>query len=289
MGKQLRVDEPSPVFRFLVSHLDGWHRNTVRQRIQQGSVQVNGRTVTRPDHALTPGDVVEVLDRAEVPVAIRATHGFAVLHVDDDWIAVDKRAGILSVSTGRSSEQTVLALVKSSLSRPGRPARVWPVHRLDRETSGVLLLARSRAICDAVQESWHEARKVYLAIVEGTPRDAEGCIDEPLREDKNLDVRVGDHPDARAARTRYRTLRSENGRTLLEVELDTGRRHQIRAHLAWIRHPVVGDPRYGSGGARMALHALRLELPHPTTRLPYRFEAPPSHAFSALLGSGRRR
>ena len=289
MSNRLRVDEPSSVFRFLASHLDGWHKNTVRQRIQQGCVQVNGLTVTRPDQALCSGDLVEVRGRGEAQLPFRQAHGLATLFLDEDLIAVDKPAGLLSVSTDRNSERTVLALLRASLSRPGRPASIWPVHRLDRETSGVLLLARSREICDAVQSTWHTTTKVYHAIVEGSPRLAEGLIDEPLWEDRNLHVRVGTHPDAKRACTRYRALRAENGRTLLEVELETGRRHQIRAHLAWMGHPVVGDPRYGSVGPRMGLHAMRLGLRHPRDGTPLDLEAPPPRAFSALLSSARSR
>src|SRR6185369_13993380 len=116
----------------------------------------------------------------------------------------------------------------------------------DRESSGVLLFARTSAVRDAVQQSWSEAHKVYLAIVEGTPKPPAGKIEQPLWEDVQLNVHVGARPSAKPARTRYSTLRCAGGRTLLEVELDTGRRHQIRAHLAWLGHSIVGDPRQGT-------------------------------------------
>jgi 23S rRNA pseudouridine1911/1915/1917 synthase len=157
------------------------------------------------------------------------------------------------------------------------------VHRLDRETSGVLLFARTLATRDALQADWTGVRKVYLAVVEGRPSPPRGLVDQPLREDARLRVHAGPHPRAKPARTRYATLRSARGRSLLEVELETGRRHQIRAHLAWLGHPVVGDPRYGSAAPRLGLHALRLELTHPGDGRRLVLEAPPPLGFLALL------
>jgi len=170
-------------------------------------------------------------------------------------------------------------------ARPTRaPAgpRVWPVHRLDRESSGVLLFARTSEARDAVQASWTEAHKLYLALVEGRPDPQQGLIDQPLFEDAALNVRVGTRPDSKPARTRYKTIESVRGRSLLEVELETGRRHQIRAHLAFIGHPIVGDPRYGSAGERMGLHSLRLTVTHPSRNEPVTFEAPVPADFLAL-------
>jgi 23S rRNA pseudouridine1911/1915/1917 synthase len=284
MSEHLSVDAPTELFQFLAAQLDSWNRNTLRARLKAGCVRVNGETVTRNNHTLAAGDRVEVVARDEGRLDARATpHGLTVLHEDEHLIAVDKPAGLLSVSTERQKERTALALVRDSLSRPGQPARLWPVHRLDRETSGVLLLARSREACEAVRAEWTETNKTYLAIVDGQPQPAAGTIDEPLWEDRGLYVRVARKPGAKDARTRYRTLETRRGRALLEVELDTGRRHQIRVHLAWLGHPVVGDERYGNAGARLGLHALRLELRHPWTDEQLVLEAPAPRVFKSLL------
>jgi 23S rRNA pseudouridine1911/1915/1917 synthase len=198
-----------------------------------------------------------------------------LLRVDDDLVAIGKPAGLLSVSSEAEKERTALALVREALSTPQRRAQLWPVHRIDRETSGVLLFARTQDARETVQRAWDEVRKTYLALVEGAPQPPEGEIDQPLWEDRALFVHVGRRAEAKEARTRYRTVGREGGRTLLEVELDTGRRHQIRAHLAWLGHPIVGDPRYGTPAQRMGLHALRLVLPHPRTGELLTLEAPP--------------
>jgi 23S rRNA pseudouridine1911/1915/1917 synthase len=288
MGERLTVDRPEPLFDLLTRRLAGWNRNTLRERLRAGCVRVNGETVTRRDQTLQPGDEVEVVALDEGQAPPRGARGLPTLHADEDLIAIDKPAGLLSVSSERQRERTALALVRASLSRPGRPARLWPVHRLDRETSGVLLLARSREACDQLRGRWHEASKTYLAVVEGLPRPEQGLIDEPLWEDRALNVRVGSTPDAKEARTGYSTLKSAHGRALLEVELVTGRRHQIRAHLAWLGHPVVGDARYGTRGPRMGLHAWRLQVPHPRDGRRLELEAPVPRELTALLDRAGR-
>jgi 23S rRNA pseudouridine1911/1915/1917 synthase len=283
MGERLQVDSPARLIDFLKTRLATWKGTTLQQRLRGGCVQVNGATVRRHDHALAAGDVVLVGDQSASPIAARGPAGLAILHSDDDLIAVDKPSGLLAVSTDRQRERTALALLREWLTRPGREARLWPVHRIDRETSGVLLFARAREVRDALQANWSQARKQYLAVVAGHPEPASGWIDQPLWEDAGLNVRVGAHPDAKQARTHYSTLGRAPDRALLEVELDTGRRHQIRAHLAWLGHPVLGDPRYGTAGGRMGLHALRLEIAHPSTGQAMVFEASPPQAFSALF------
>jgi 23S rRNA pseudouridine1911/1915/1917 synthase len=283
MSEHLNVSEPEPLFAFLASRLEGWGRNTLRDRLRAGCVQVNGEVVRRGDHPLAAGDEVAVVARNAGTPVLRPPRGLEVLYEDDHLIAIDKPSGWLSVSTDRERERTALARVRQALSTPGRPARVWPVHRLDRGTSGVLLFARSRRACDEVRARWSEARKTYQAVVEGRPQPPKGLIDRALVEDRALNVRVGDGPGAREARTRYRTLATGRKNTLLEVELETGRRHQIRAHLAWLGHPVVGDERYGQGGPRLGLHALRLELPAPWSTRRLTIEAPVPRAFRGLI------
>jgi 23S rRNA pseudouridine1911/1915/1917 synthase len=274
------VEQPARLVEFLRKQLPDWKRSTIEQRIRAGAVSVNGKPVHRND-ALFAGDEVTV-GSVSVALAQRPPPaGISVLHEDDDLIAINKPAGVLAVASDDERQQTALALLRAFLSRGGAEVRLWPVHRIDRETSGVLLFAKSREAQRAVQAHWQAARKIYLALVEGTPNPPSGVIDEPLWEDHALFVRVGRRPEAQAARTHYRTLEVRGERTLLEVELDTGRRHQIRAHLAWLGHPVVGDPRYGTDGPRMGLHALHLYVEHPSDQHELAIEAPAPKWFAA--------
>lgn len=258
MADRFTATGPGALFDQLVRHFPSWSRNTLRQRLRLGCIDVNGTAAARHDQALAAGDVVEVHGTAKARAARTAGPQLPVLFADDDLVAIDKPAGLLAVSTDDERARTALALLREQVG-----GDLWPVHRLDRETSGVLLFARSRLVCDQVRAAWPQVRKVYRAVVEGVPDPAEGTIDLPLWEDRNLRVRTGEHEGARAARTHYTTLQTRGRRSLLEVALDTGRKHQIRVHLAAIGCPVVGDERYGTRAARLCLHAFRLCLPHP--------------------------
>ena len=190
----------------------------------------------------------------------------------------------MSVGFPKNKEPHALGILRDQLSHRNKSIKLWPVHRIDRDTSGVLLFATSREMREAVMKGWKAAEKSYLAIVEGYPKPAGGTINQPLRLDPVIyEMHVGQHPDAKRAVTHFTTERSVGQRTLLRVELETGRQHQIRADLAWLGHPVVGDQRYGTAGMRMGLHALRLSITRPGTNKPLLFEAPAPAEFFSLL------
>ncbi len=287
VSERLDVAADGPLLVFLRERLDGWRVKTLKARLRQGCIEVNGECVTRHDHALRAGDRVEVGDASAAERPTRSRAPFTVLFADSDLIAIDKPTGLLSVSTERERERTALALVRDSLSTSRRRERLWPVNRLDRETSGVLLFARSREMREAVQANWKDAEKLYLAIVDGHPEPTEGVVDQPLWEDRGLAVHVGEGPGARTARSRYRTRERARTCALMEVELDTGRRHQIRCHMAWLGHPVVGDQRYGRGGPHLGLHARRLSVMHPRLGRVVTFETPPPATFKGLFDRDR--
>lgn len=282
MSDRLTAKESTALLPFLVEQLQGWSRNTIKQRLGSGCVRVNGEPITRHDHKLTVGDQV-VID----PSPRRASNvqsQIDILFRDRDLIAINKPAGLLSVSAPKSNEPNALGVMREQLSRRNKPIKLWPVHRIDRDTSGVLLFATSREVREAVMKRWKESEKTYLAIVEGRPKPAAGTIDQPLRPDPDIyQMHVGPHPDARRAVTHFTTERRVGQRTLLRVKLDTGRQHQIRAHMAWLGHPVSGDQRYGTAGPRMGLHALRLSIFIPGTNKPMTFETPAPPDFLALL------
>lgn len=270
MADRFTVTTAGPLLAMLAQHFTTWSKNTLRERLRLGCIDVNGAVATRHDQQVAVGDVVEIRAKGDAREAQRGRAPFVVLFEDDDLLAIDKPAGLLSVSTDDETARTALALARERF----RIAALWPAHRLDRETSGVLLLTKSRETNERVQANWQSTRKVYVAVVEGEPRPAAATIDVPLREDAGLRVRAGVHPDARPATTRYRTIATRRGLSLLEVEIETGRKHQIRVHLASIGHPVVGDDRYGTRGPRLMLHAARLELPHPRDGRSLVIEAP---------------
>lgn len=290
MAELFVADRAAPLFELLTTRFAAWSRNTLRERLQRGCVDVDGAIVRRVDHPVIAGATITVraLGDAAAPPSKHRGGGapLPVLHLDAELLAIDKPAGLLSVSTDDENRRTALAQARGLL--PGGHGDLWPAHRLDRETSGVLLFARSRAVRDSVQAAWERTRKVYVAITVGVPEPVDGTIDLPLWEDHNLRVRTGSHPEARPARTHYRTVRTVAGRALLEVELDTGRKHQIRVHLQSRGWPVLGDDRYGEADERLFLHAARLELPHPRDGRPLVLSAPVPPAFARALAAGGR-
>lgn len=274
--------EHAALLDFLSEQLSGWARNKIKQRLQTGCVSVNGAVVTQHNYALNLGDLVVV--GAIGKPAQQAPAQLEILYADRDLIAINKPAGLLSVGTTKETQQHALAILRKQLSRKSREVKLWPVHRIDRDTSGVLLFATSREMREAVMATWDNAEKTYWAIVAGHPNPASGSIAQALRLDEvEYRMHVGDHPDAKPALTHYKTLKTSGSRSLLEVQIDTGRQHQIRAHLAWLNYPVVGDPRYGTAGARMGLHALSLSIINPKTHKDLVFTTPAPLDFMRLL------
>ena len=282
MTDRLTVKASTSLIPFLIAQLPGWSRSTIKQRLKNGCVIVNGDQVTRHDYPLQKGDQVVVEALAKGTSDVRSW--LDILYQDRDLIAINKPAGMLSVRSPDTAEPHALGLLRDQLSRRNKSMKLWPVHRLDRDTSGVLLFATSREMREMVMKGWRNAEKIYLAIVEGRPKPASGTIDQPLRLDQDIyQVHVGPHPDAKRAVTHFTTERSVGQRTLLCVALETGRQHQIRAHMAWLGHPVTGDQRYGAAGTRMGLHALRLSINKPGTNKPLVFETPAPADFLSLL------
>ncbi len=283
MSDRFKVTESAKLMDFLLSNLKGWSRTTVKQRLKSGCVIVNGQSIVKHNHTLAIGDEVEVLASGK-NMPRKTGDQLEIIYSDRNLIAINKPAGLLSVSSAKETRKHALAMLRNQLSSPRRPVKLWPVHRLDRDTSGILLFATSHEMREAIMELWPEAEKRYLAIVEGFPDPGQGTINQPLRQDDTeYRVHVGEHPDAKRAVTHFESQRSVNGRTLLELTLETGRQHQIRAHLAWQGHPVVGDQRYGVDGPRMGLHALSLEITEPITGNKLLFETPAPSDFYALL------
>jgi 23S rRNA pseudouridine1911/1915/1917 synthase len=253
-------------------------RSRVKELLRDGRVVVNGVSVTRFDHLLQVGDRVTV-ERA--PVGGRQRSGMAGILVrfeDDDLIVVEKPAGLLTVATDVEKDDTAFARLKLHLEarRVGRP---YVVHRLDRDTSGLLLFARTPQVRDKLQANWDAVQKTYLAVVEGAPRPAAGTVENYLAEGRDLRVwECGPSREgARRAVSHYRTLTGRGRHSLVEVGLGTGRKHQIRVHLAGLGCPVIGDAVYGAAtnpAKRLGLHACRLAFDHPTTGRPVEWESP---------------
>lgn len=260
-------------------------KTTLRQMLQAGRVRVNGEIEKNARRALDADDVVDV---AQKSVHVALPPGLAILHEDEDILVVLKSHGLLTVATEREKETTVQAYLNQYLKEK-RGERVHVVHRLDRETSGVLVFAKHFEAREALKEQFaaHDVDRVYVAIVEGKLDPPKGTIRSHLRERKDLRMESVDaHPDAKLAVTHYRTIESNDRWSMLEITLETGRKNQIRTHLSEAGHAIVGDRLYGSTVnplGRLGLHAKLLGFNHPTTGKHMVFTAPVPKSFKEAM------
>ncbi len=220
----------------------------------------------------------------------RLSHGIAVLYEDKEILVVDKPAGLLTVATEHEKIRTAHSILSEYIRTGcGRcRKRLFVVHRLDRDTSGVLIFAKSEEAMYRLKERWKETEKKYLAIVHGSPEKKSGTITSYLAENKDYTVySTTDSTKGRFAQTVYTTVRERKGLSLLEVVLLTGRKNQIRVHLAGIGHPIAGDTKYGKGDdrlPRMALHARSITFNHPFSGKKLSFESDVPDLFIKLFG-----
>jgi 23S rRNA pseudouridine1911/1915/1917 synthase len=279
------VPRPTTLGECLVHLFQGSSGKTRKQMLAGGRVRVNGAEARLPATPLAAGDVVEVgakTSHGPLPPGLR------LVHEDHDVLVVDKPAGLLTIATARERRRTAYAHLMASMKARRPPGRVFIVHRLDRLASGLLVFARSPAAKEALQAQFraHTTERVYLAVVEGQlTRDA-GTVRSRLIDGEPGRVRETRDPErGRPAVTHWRVLRRGAQHTLLEVRLETGRRHQIRVHLAGRGHPIAGDRTYGATTdpfGRLALHAHVLGFDHPQGGERLRFVSQAPSAFSRL-------
>ena len=267
----LNVKEGCTLLELLRKEFGSASNTTLKSRIIHGNVQVNGKTITNPVFLLTPDDkVVYIRGHARV---YKIKPPFPVVFEDEFLLVAEKPAGVLTVGKrgegGTSFYQQLLSWMKDKTE--GRE-KLFVVHRLDREVSGLLMFAKTEHVQQQLKENWKDVRKLYYALVEGAPGKEQGTIRSWLAEGKDQKVFSTRNPEgAKLAVTRFRTMDRTEDYTLLEVELETGRKNQIRVHLSEMGCPVVGDRRYGADDRyhrRIRLHAFHLSLKHPETEKP---------------------
>jgi 23S rRNA pseudouridine1911/1915/1917 synthase len=256
---------------------------TRKQMLAGGRVTVNGRVERRANASLTRNDVVEIgakRARPALPAELR------LVHEDDDVLVVDKPAGMLTIATERERVRTAYAYLRAYLRTQSR--RLFIVHRLDRLASGLLVFATSLEAKRALQAQFaaHTAERVYVAVCDGRLERASGSISGRLIDDGPGRVRETRDPTrGRPAVTHWRVVRAGRAHTLIEIRLETGRRNQIRVHLAGLGHPIAGDAAYGSRSdpfGRLALHARALGFEHPRSAVRVRFVAEGPAAWKKL-------
>ena len=280
------VEQADTLLPFLLAHVKGKSRNNLKSLLARRLVAVDGRPEHRFDHPLAPGQTVTLLS-VSAP-----EHGFLpfeVLYEDERLIAVNQPAGLLSIATEKEKVRTAYRMVTDYVKSQNMDNRLFVLHRLDRETSGVLLFARDEETKRAFQDGWNDrvVRRGYTAVVEGTPSPDQGTVRSFLVETSTHLVFSGaPGPNAKEAVTHYRTLKTGGGFALVDVTIDTGRKNQIRVHMKDLGHPIAGDKRYGASTnplGRLCLHAGELSLRRPDTGEVLALRAPTPKQFHRLF------
>lgn len=287
----LKVAEATVLMDFLIAKMGGMTRSSIKQLLSQRRVKVGNAVQTRPDYSLKQGEVVTISSGRGNS---QLTHPkLKIVYEDDYLIVVNKQPGLLTVAaTPGSKETTAYSILRAYVKKQNAHASVYVVHRLDRETSGVLVFARSEDLQHYMRDYWHElvTERTYIAVAEGVLDPREGQIRSWFTEDKRnamvYSSPVDDGGDL--AVTNYKTLRDNQVYSLVELHLETGRTNQIRVHLASKGHPIVGDRKYGHGNEespidRLCLHAKVLEFIHPVTEKTVRFETAFPKEFTRLV------
>ena len=282
----LRVQEGSSLIDFLLSKMGGMSRTSVKNLLARRVVRVNRSVETRPDTVLNSGDEVVIVPEQG---ARQLTHPkLRIVYEDDYLIVVEKREGLLTVSAHPgSAETTAFSILKDYVRRSDKRNSIFVVHRLDRETSGLLVFAKTRELQEYMRTYWRElvTKRTYVAVVEGEMPKEEDTITTWLSEDPKSTMVYSSPVDdgGKVAITHYKQLKTNGDYSLLELHLETGRTNQIRVHMASVGHPVVSDRKYGSGKVppidRLGLHARILEFIHPATEQVVRFETPVPREF----------
>ncbi len=289
---------------FLAAHIEGWSRARLHRLIEAADVLVNG-SVSKPSHKLRPNDHIEI-DLTPTPSTSFAPEDIPVdvVYEDDDLIVVNKPAGMVvhpAAGVDSGTLANALAFHFQQLSITGGAVRPGIVHRLDKGTSGLLVVAKTEAAHEHLADQFRdrEVFKSYVALVHGQVEKEGGEIDQPIARDPRNRTRMAVVRGGRPSVSIYKVRRRFERFTLLDVELKTGRTHQIRVHLAWLKHPVAGDEVYGAGRdktvinpvirsriaklGRQFLHAEQLGFRHPRTDQKMRFTSPLPRELQTLL------
>lgn len=258
--------------------LKGHSRSKAKSLLKHNQVEVNGTVVNQFDFMVDENDLIRIVKASD-------TNNLKIIYEDSKIIVIDKPSGLLSISDGKEKEKTAYHQVAQYVKSKSRNSKIFVIHRLDRETSGVLMFAKSLAVKKKYQDNWNSLVKVrgYYAIVEGALKNKDTIINY-LEESKTKQVYVS--KKGKKCITHYKTIKKNNRYSLLDVLIDTGRKNQIRVTLTSLNHPIIGDKKYGSHVnpiQRLGLHAYELSLLNPDTKKLMKFTSELPESFNKIM------
>ncbi len=282
------VKEPMELMEFLAARMPDASRTKLKSLLSKRVVYVDNVITTQFNFPLQPGMKVKISkDKGRKEFSNRL---LKIVYEDAYVIVVEKTEGLLSVNTERQKERTAYSILNEYVQRTNKRSRVYIVHRLDRDTSGLMMFAKDEKTQRVLRDNWHDivTDRRYVAVVTGELEKNYDTVTSWLT-DKTLYVANSTYDDGgQKSITHYRTIKRGNGLSLVELDLETGRKNQIRVHMQSLGHPLIGDGRYGGDIApnpigRLALHAFKLNFYHPVTNQLMEFDTPYPPAFKKLF------
>ena len=280
---KIKVEKECELLEYLYNNID-MPKKRIKQYLTHGAVYVNNNRTTKYNYKLIPGmNIVISTDNKN-----KKTLPFDILFEDNHIIVVNKPSGLLTIATNKEKDKTLYHIVREYLVSKDRNAKVFIVHRLDKDTSGIVVLAKDEKTKNKLQENWNEYVTIreYIAIVHGKVNKEKDTIIQKLKETKTNLVYVSRDKDGKEAITNYELIKSNDDYSELSIKIETGRKNQIRVAMATIKHPIVGDKKYGEikdKEPRLYLHANRLKMYYPELKKDILFETPIPNEFKKLI------
>ena len=279
---KILVKKEAELLEYLYDNLD-MPKKRIKQYLTHGSIYVNNNRTTKYNEKLLPGMTIIIdtdnKNKKELP--------FAILMEDDHIIVVNKPSGLLTIATAKEKEKTLYHMVREYLVSKDRNARVFIIHRLDKDTSGIVVFAKDEKTKKKLQDNWNEyvTLREYVAVVHGNMAKKEDKITQYLKETKTNLVYVAKDKSGKEAITNYQVIKENDKYSMLKITLETGRKNQIRVALSSIKHPIVGDKKYGikDNTNRLFLHANRLKMYYPEIKKELLFETSTPNEFKKIM------
>ncbi len=273
------VKENEILIEFLKKTFSNLSKNSVKSLLHNEKVFVNGNMTTKYNYELNIGDVVEIREKVAKNIDI--------IYEDKDIIVINKPSGLLTVATEKEKNKTTYHLVMEYLKKKNKNNRIFIIHRLDKDTSGIIMFAKNERAKHLYQDNWNDIvkKRCYYAVIDGKMQNKEGTIKSYLKENGNMVYSVKDR-SGKLAITEYKVLKERKNISLLDINLKTGRKNQIRVHMKENKTPILGDLKYGEKSKlinRLALHAYKLELINPVTKKLLTFEVNMPNEFKILF------
>lgn len=283
------AEEPKGLMEFVSGKMPTAKRNDIKKWLKYGHINLDGKVTTAFDAPVASG--AEVKLNVTRPFVVFKHPRIQLVYEDDDVIVINKGYGLLSVDTQSfKKEESAYSILKEYVKRQNPSNRLYVVHRLDRDTSGLMMFTKTEEACETLRHNWNNMvlERYYVALLEGRVKEDSGIIKSRLMENNQFVVYSTDNPEeGKLAVTSFQVLRRGNGLSLVEFSLDTGRKNQIRVHASEMGHPISGDRKYGAHESRLhrlCLHARSLRFAHPITRKDMHFELPVPQKFLAAVG-----